>query len=115
MAPPCGLVSAAEARAAFAAGPTPGLREGAIWQPGAMRLAAALHGAGPMAVAERGALVLALLAGRAPVMEDPGLAELLGAALPQDAAGRHALGLDLLLAPRLLHLMDRLGRVAAAD
>lgn len=115
MAPPCGLVSAAEARAAFAAGPAPGPREGAIWQPGAMRLAAALHGAGPMAVAERGALVLALLAGRAPVMEDPGLAELLGAALPQDAAGRHALGLDLLLAPRLLRLMDRLGRVAAAD
>ncbi len=113
MTPPCGLVSAAEARAAFAAGATPGPRDGPIWQPGAMRLAAALRGTGPMAVAEAGALVLALLAGRAPVMEDPGLAELFGAALPEDGATRHALGLDLLLAPRLLRLLDRLGALAA--
>ncbi len=114
MAPPCGLVSGAEARAAFGAGPTPGREAAAPWQTGAMRLAAARRGIGPMAADDPGALVLALLVGRAPRIEDAGVAALLDGPLPQDRAARHALGLDMLLAPRLLRLLDRLGAMASA-
>lgn len=114
LAPPCGLVSGAEARAAFAGGAMPGAGADAVWQPGAMRLAAALQGTGPMAVDEPGALVLALLAGREPVIEQAGLAELLEGAVPEARASRHAMGLESLLAPRLLRLLDRLGAIASA-
>ncbi|GGJ24675.1 glycosyltransferase [Neoroseomonas lacus] len=114
MAPPCGLVSGAEARAAFSVAPTPGAEDDAVWQPGAMRLAAARRGDGPMAVAEPGAAVLALLAGRPPVAADARLAELFEGPLPEDRAALHKLGLDRLLAPRLLRLLDRLGAIAAA-
>jgi GT2 family glycosyltransferase len=113
IAPPCGLVSAAEARTAVAVEPGPGGPVAAVWQPGAMRLDAARRGEGPMMVEEAGALVLALLAGREPVMT-AGLAALLPEPVPGDAASRHALGLDLLLAPRLLRLLDALDAVAAA-
>lgn len=106
MTPPCGLVSGAEARAAFQVGPSPGSAASALWQPGPMRLAAALRGTGPMEVTERGDLVLALLAGRAPTVSDPSLGEVLEAPVPGTASARHAMGLDLLLAPRLLRLVD---------
>ncbi|MEO3474191.1 glycosyltransferase [Roseomonas sp. CAU 1739] len=112
MAPPCGLVSMAEARAAFAAGPTPGPATEPVWQPGPVRLAAALRDSGALAVAGAGALALALLAGRVPVMADAGLTELFAGPLPDDSAGRHALGLDWLLAARLGRLMDRLADLA---
>lgn len=113
IAPPCGLVSAAEAAAAFAAGPTPGPAEAAPWDTGPARLAAALRGAGPMPAGDRHALVLALLAGRAPAPARPGLMEMLPA-LPEDAAARHALGRGMLLAPRLALLLARLRALAGA-
>jgi hypothetical protein len=67
-----------------------------------------------MVVTEPGGLVLALLAGREPVAEQAGLAELLEEAVPEGRAARHAMGLDRLLAPRLLRLLDRLDRIAKA-
>lgn len=112
MAPPCGLVSVAEARAGFAAGPTPGAPVAALWEPGADRLAAARRGDAPLPVRDAGALVLALLAGRAPLPEDQGLAELLPDPVPHDSAARHAAGLERLLAPSLLRLVDRLEALA---
>jgi GT2 family glycosyltransferase len=112
LAPPCGLVSAAQARTAFAGGGGPGPVHDEMWQPGTLRLAAALREDGPMPVADPAALVLALLAGRPPAFERQGLAELLLGPGPEDRAGRHALGLELLLAPRLLWVLARLEAVA---
>jgi hypothetical protein len=57
--------------------------------------------------------VLALLAGRVPEVADARLAELFEAPLPEGRAALHGLGLDRLLTPRLLRLMDRLGAIAA--
>lgn len=111
IAPPCGLVAVAEAAAAFAAGPTPGPTEAAPWDAGPTRLAAALRGHGPMPANDRDALVLALLAGRAPAPTPPGLLELLPP-VPQDAAARHALGREMLLSPRLALLLARLRALA---
>jgi GT2 family glycosyltransferase len=113
IAPPCGLVSAAEARMAFAAAPIADGPPVAAWQPGPMRLGAARRGDGPMTADDGGAAVLALLAGREPVAA-PDVVALLPAAKPEDGAARHALGLSLLLAPRLLLLIDRLEAIAAA-
>lgn len=96
LSPPCGLVSVAEAEAAFAAG----------WATGTAD-----------AVTDRDGLVLALLAGRMPEGAAQGVVDLLGAAAWHDlAAGsaeaRHRHGLGLLLAPRLRELLRRL-RAAA--
>jgi len=44
LAPPCGLLSGAEAHALFAAGVTPGPTECPVWEPGSARLGAALRG-----------------------------------------------------------------------
>ena len=107
IAPPCGLVSGAEAAAAFTAGATPGVAEAGAWEPGPARLAAALRGRGPMAVTDRHALVLALLAGRVP----ESLLEMTGP-LPEGAAALHALGREMLLAPRLRLLRARLRALA---
>ena len=112
MAPPCGLVGAAEARAILAAGPAPGPMQVAIWQPGLVRLAAAMRGGGAMQVSDASGLALALLAGRASVTADAGLADLFDGPPPDNAAKRQALGLDWLLAPRLLRLLDSLEDLA---
>ncbi|WP_219765680.1 glycosyltransferase [Neoroseomonas alba] len=112
VAPPCGLLSIAEARAAFAAGVTSGPAGAAVWERGPARLAAALRHDAPLPVGDPGALTLALLAGRIPVSDDPDLVELLPAPLSDDRAARHAAGLDLLLAPRLLRVLDALRALA---
>jgi|GEM_PF-2378091 len=112
MPSPSGLVSEAEAAAAFAAGPTPGAAEAGAWEPGAARLAAALRAEGAMEAPDRHALALALLAGRSPIMP-PGIAEMLGdQELPAGRAARHALGRAMLLAPSLLRLLARLRTLA---
>ncbi len=115
LAPPCGLVSVAEAGAAFAAGAMAGPAEAGVWETGPARLSAALRGDGPMAVADAGAAVLALLAGRVPVAAEAGLAELLPAPMPADPAARHRAGMDRLLAPRLLRLLDRLATAGSGE
>lgn len=114
MPAPTGLVSEAEAAAAFAAGPTPGPAEAGPWEPGPARLAAALRAEGAIEAPDRHALALALVAGRAPIMP-PGLAGMLDAGtVPDGRAARHALGRAMLLAPALLRLLARLRALAGA-
>ncbi len=112
VAPPCGLVSAAEARAAWVTGATPGPAEAGVWEDGPTRLAAALRGEEPLAVNDPGSLVLALLAGREPVAADAGLAAILPAPVPAGRAGRHQAGLDRLLGAGLTRVLDALETLA---
>lgn len=128
LAPPFGLVSGDEAKAAFAGRDGPEPRR---WPEGAARLEAAIRAGPVVQVGDRDGLALALLAGHIPMLAptEPGLRDLIpdvecedlpilseGDAMPKDVAAgaqrRHRYGVSLLLAPQLTELLARLRSAA---